>query len=322
MQADAVGLPRCGSTDVSATAGPSASSARSFALPGVELLRLDSDVAGSYRRLRAVLAAFGAPGPKVLVGTQMIAKGHHFPDVTLVGVVDADVTLHFPDFRAEERTFAMLVQVAGRSGRGQSPGRVVVQTLSPAARPIARAAAAEQERFYAEELAQRRALGYPPASGLIGLELSSPAADKAGKGAAFVAMSRLSRGGRRSSGPPGLSHAAQRPRPQKATEMGSARRAAVARQLPSRFMPGRAVVADDRPQWRESRQRYHEHDGSGTDRQAGRSGRGRSSVICPAQHAREGGDVRPLAAGSPNSQDHARCPGRRPRRAAGRSSTG
>jgi primosomal protein N' (replication factor Y) len=102
--------------------------------------------------------------------------------------VDADVTLHFPDFRAEERTFAMLVQVAGRSGRGPRPGRVVVQTLSPAARPIARAAAAEQELFYAEEVAQRRALGYPPAASLIGLELSSADVVKAEKGAAYVAQ--------------------------------------------------------------------------------------------------------------------------------------
>ena len=156
-------------------------------LPGVDLLRLDSDVAGSYRRLQAVLTAFAAPGPKVLVGTQMIAKGHHFPEVTLVGVVDADVSLHFPDFRAEERTFGMLVQVGGRSGRGSRPGRVIVQTLSPAARPIARAAAGEQERFYAEEVSQRRELGYPPATSLIGLEMSSPAAEKAEKGVAFVA---------------------------------------------------------------------------------------------------------------------------------------
>ena len=101
-------------------------------LPGIELLRLDSDVAGSFTRLSDVLARFAAPGGKVLVGTQMIAKGHHFPDVTLVGVVNADLTLRFPDFRAEERTFAMLVQVGGRSGRGEHPGRVLVQTLDPA----------------------------------------------------------------------------------------------------------------------------------------------------------------------------------------------
>ena len=147
-------------------------------LPGVDLLRLDSDVASSYGRLRTVLERFAAPGARVLVGTQMIAKGHHFPDVTLVGVVNADLTLHFPDFRAEERTFAMLLQVGGRSGRGERPGRVIVQTLSPEARPIAYAANGEEERFYAEEVERRRELGYPPSSTLIGLELSGSSEEK------------------------------------------------------------------------------------------------------------------------------------------------
>ena len=181
--------PVCGSTDVARHGYGTERVEREVRalLPGVELLRLDSDVAGSYTRLRAVLRRFAAPGPRVLVGTQMIAKGHHFPEVTLVGVVDADVTLHFPDFRAEERTFAMLVQVGGRSGRGPRPGRVIVQTLSPEARPIVLAAAGDVERFYREELEQRYALGYPPATALVGLELSSLSADKAARGAAFVA---------------------------------------------------------------------------------------------------------------------------------------
>ena len=147
-------------------------------LPGVELLRLDSDVAGSYARLQQVLGSFAAPGAKVLVGTQMIAKGHHFPDVTLVGVVNADLTLHFPDFRAEERTFSLLIQVGGRSGRGDRPGRVVVQTLDPEARPIALAAAGKEEEFYAEELERRRELGYPPAGFLVGFDLSGTSRDK------------------------------------------------------------------------------------------------------------------------------------------------
>jgi primosomal protein N' (replication factor Y) (superfamily II helicase) len=161
-------------------------------LPGVELLRLDSDIAASFARLQAVLAQFAAPGAKVLVGTQMIAKGHHFPEVTLVGVVDADLSLHFPDFRAEERTYDMLVQVGGRSGRGLQPGRVIVQTLDPQARPIALAAAGETERFYHEEIARREALGYPPASTLVSIEVSSMEPEKARKGAAFVAE-RLAR---------------------------------------------------------------------------------------------------------------------------------
>ena len=156
-------------------------------LPGVDLLRLDSDVAGSYARLQSVLARFGEPGPKVLVGTQMIAKGHHFPDVTLVGVVNADLTLHFPDFRAEERTFALLVQVGGRSGRGDHPGRVIVQTLDPEARPIALAAAGKEEEFYADELVRRRELGYPPAGFLVGLDLSGTSKDKVDVAGRFTA---------------------------------------------------------------------------------------------------------------------------------------
>jgi primosomal protein N' (replication factor Y) len=156
-------------------------------VPGVELLRLDSDVAASHGRLRSVLRRFSRPGPSVLVGTQMIAKGHHFPDVTLVGVVNADITLRFPDFRAEERTFAMLVQVGGRSGRGPRPGRVIVQTLDPEARPIALAASGEWERFYAEELERRRLLAYPPATHLVGLEVSSLDPEKTAKAGVYVA---------------------------------------------------------------------------------------------------------------------------------------
>jgi primosomal protein N' (replication factor Y) len=167
--------PVCGSVDVGRHGvGTERLEAEVAALlPGVELLRLDSDVAASYARLRSVLDRFGAPGAKVLVGTQMIAKGHHFPEVTLVGVVNADLALFLPDFRAEERTFAMLLQVGGRSGRGARPGRVIVQTLNPEARSIALAAAGESERFYAEEVERRRQLGYPPATTLVAFELSS-----------------------------------------------------------------------------------------------------------------------------------------------------
>jgi primosomal protein N' (replication factor Y) len=141
-------------------------------VPGVELLRLDSDAASSHARLNALLERFAECGAKVMVGTQMIAKGHHFPDVTLVGVVNADLTMYFPDFRAEERTFAMLVQVGGRSGRGAHPGRVLVQTLNPEARPIALAAGREEERFYAEEVERRRELSYPPSATIVAFELS------------------------------------------------------------------------------------------------------------------------------------------------------
>ena len=148
-------------------------------LPGVELLRLDSDVAGSYARLQQVLGSFAEPGAKVLVGTQMIAKGHHFPDVTLVGVVNADLTLHFPDFRAEERTFSLLIQVGGRSGRGDRPGRVVVQTLDPEARPHrARAPRARRRSSTPRSWCAGGELGYPPAGFLVGLDLSGTSRDK------------------------------------------------------------------------------------------------------------------------------------------------
>ncbi len=181
--------PECGSSDLARRGFGTERLEREvrLLLPGVDLLRLDSDVAGSYARLQGVLDHFADPGPKVLVGTQMIAKGHHFPDVTLVGVVNADLTLHFPDFRAEERTFALLIQVGGRSGRGDRTGRVIVQTLDPEARPIALAAAGREEEFYAEELERRRELGYPPAGFLVGLDLSGTSREKVEVAGRFTA---------------------------------------------------------------------------------------------------------------------------------------
>jgi primosomal protein N' (replication factor Y) len=109
----------------------------------------------------------------VLVGTQMVAKGHDFPDVTLGVVVDADATLRFPDFRAEERTFALVAQLAGRSGRGPRGGRVIVQALDPTARALRHAAAHDAEGFVAGELERRRALRYPPFSHLVRVVCSS-----------------------------------------------------------------------------------------------------------------------------------------------------
>ncbi len=142
-------------------------------LPGTDLLRLDSDVAASYVRLSRVLDRFASPGARVLVGTQMVAKGHHFPEVTLVGVVNADLALYFPDYRAEERTFAMLLQVGGRAGRGEHAGRVIVQTYNPEARPIVFAASGDEDGFYTDELHRRKLLGYPPATTLLALETSA-----------------------------------------------------------------------------------------------------------------------------------------------------
>jgi primosomal protein N' (replication factor Y) (superfamily II helicase) len=107
------------------------------------------------------------------VGTQMVAKGHDFPAVTLGVVLDADSTLRFPDFRAEERTFAMVAQLAGRSGRGPRGGRVIVQALDPDARSLRYAAAHDAEGFVTGELDRRRLLHYPPYGELIRIVCSS-----------------------------------------------------------------------------------------------------------------------------------------------------
>jgi primosomal protein N' (replication factor Y) len=131
------------------------------------VMRLDADVAAGRTGIQDVLQAFDASASGVLLGTQMVAKGHDFPDVTLGLMLDADSTLRFPDFRAEERTFSLVAQLAGRSGRGPRGGRVVVQALDPSARSLRYAAAHDADGFVADELERRRALGYPPFSTLI-----------------------------------------------------------------------------------------------------------------------------------------------------------
>src|SRR5205085_9891239 len=131
------------------------------------VFRLDADATAGRGRAARVRRRFEAASAGVLVGTQMVAKGHDFPDVTLAVVVDADQTLRFPDFRAEERTFALVAQLAGRAGRGHLGGAVLVQTLAPGARSITHAARHDANGFLELELAQRRALGYPPFGSLI-----------------------------------------------------------------------------------------------------------------------------------------------------------
>jgi primosomal protein N' (replication factor Y) len=145
--------------------------------PEFPVLRLDADSAGHDARAET-LERFQAAPAGILVGTQMIAKGHDFADVSLGVVLDADQTLRFPDFRAEERTFSLLTQLAGRTGRGgASGGRVLVQTLSPTARPITLAARHDSASFVRGELERRRALAYPPYSTLIRIVCSSPEAE-------------------------------------------------------------------------------------------------------------------------------------------------
>jgi len=142
-----------------------------LAAAGPPVFRLDADVGDPA----VVLSRFEGAERGVLVGTQMVAKGHDFPDVDLGVVLDADATLRFPDFRAEERTFAMVAQLAGRAGRGRAGGRVLVQTLAPDAPSIALAARHDADAFLVAELGRREALRYPPFSTLIRVVCSSPA---------------------------------------------------------------------------------------------------------------------------------------------------
>jgi primosomal protein N' (replication factor Y) len=132
------------------------------AFPAGRVLRLDTDVARARGTTHEVLAAFARGDADVLLGTQMIAKGLDFPRVTLVGVLDADVALHLPDFRAAERTFQLLVQVSGRAGRGEIAGEVFIQTCTPEHPAVAAAALHDERMFLDHELEQRREAGYPP----------------------------------------------------------------------------------------------------------------------------------------------------------------
>ena len=133
----------------------------------IPVFRLDADTAQNKDAVPELLARFHASPAGLLLGTQMVAKGHDFPDVTLGVVLDADSTLNFPDFRAEERTFALIAQLAGRAGRGPKGGRVLVQTRTPGAPSILAAANHDTDGFLKEELARRKALGYPPFADLI-----------------------------------------------------------------------------------------------------------------------------------------------------------
>src|SRR6185436_17979941 len=145
------------------------------AYPAVAVDRLDRDVAQRAGAQRRILESWRDGTIDVLVGTQMVSKGHDVPGVTLVAVVLADQSLNVPDFRAAERTFQLLVQVAGRAGRGDRPGRVVVQTLRPTHASLAAAAHHDYAGFMAGELERRRALGYPPFTRLVLVRLDGKA---------------------------------------------------------------------------------------------------------------------------------------------------
>jgi primosomal protein N' (replication factor Y) len=169
--------------------GPGAGSAAAVRAQGASAAAEgDGEDGGAGELLRR----FEAAACGVLIGTQMVAKGHDFADVSLGVVLDADATLRFPDFRAEERTFALIAQLAGRAGRG-GDGRVLVQTIAPDARSIVHAARHDSHGFTAGELERRRALRYPPYSHLIRIVCSAESAEKARAAAGAVRASLVQR---------------------------------------------------------------------------------------------------------------------------------
>ena len=144
--------------------------------PKASIGRMDSDTMTTRRSYQDMLQSFRAGRTHILIGTQMIAKGLHFPNCTLVGVLCADMGLHIPDFRAGERTFQLLVQVAGRSGRGEQEGRVIIQTYTPYHPALQHALRHDFAGFYRDEIADRVALDFPPAAHMVMVHVRGPEA--------------------------------------------------------------------------------------------------------------------------------------------------
>lgn len=147
--------------------------------PGARVERLDRDVARRAGHFHRILSDFRRGRIDILVGTQLIAKGHDFPGVTLVGIVSADTALGLPDFRAAERTFQLLTQAAGRAGRGETPGRVLVQTFYPEHYAIRLAAEQNYDGFFAKEISFRRVMHYPPVTALANILAVDPKLERA-----------------------------------------------------------------------------------------------------------------------------------------------
>ena len=168
--------PQCGSPYIAAF-GTGTQKLEEFAkreFPSARILRMDADTTAKKGAHEEILQAFLEGDADILIGTQMIVKGHDFPNVTLVGIMAADLSLNAPDFRSSERTFDLLVQASGRAGRGKRAGDVVIQTYAPDHYAIRTAAAQDYGAFYEQEFLYRKLMGYPPAVGLLGIQLSSP----------------------------------------------------------------------------------------------------------------------------------------------------
>lgn len=168
-------------------------------LPDTPIVRMDADTARGKGVHERLLAQFEATEGAILLGTQMIAKGLDYPDVTVVGVVNADTTLNLPDFRAAERTYQLLEQVSGRAGRGERPGNVFVQTYWPDHAAVRAAAAHDPEILYGPESVEREALGYPPFGRLANVTVTGPVSD------AVRGVTAALADGLRDSAPPGWS---------------------------------------------------------------------------------------------------------------------
>jgi len=158
------------------------------AFPAARVARLDRDTVTGKRHYETILQGFREGSFDILAGTQMIAKGHDIPNVTLVGVVSADIGLGMPDFRAAERTFQLLTQVAGRAGRGDIPGIVLIQTVNPDHYAVRMAAAQDYQAFYEKELNFRRLMSYPPFSAMANILVRSEKKEMAMRMAADLGM--------------------------------------------------------------------------------------------------------------------------------------
>ncbi len=155
--------------------------------PGANVARMDRDTTTRKGALLKILKDLRDGKIQVLVGTQMVAKGHDFPNITLVGIICADLSLSIPDFRAGERTFQLLAQVAGRTGRGKTPGRVILQSYQPEHFTIRAAEKQNFREFYAQEIPFRRALNYPPYSRLVQIRFLGPDKDRVASQARLIA---------------------------------------------------------------------------------------------------------------------------------------
>ena len=181
--------PACGSSQVAGRGLGTERIEEEMALlfPTANIARVDSDSSRNRRQFLALLQAMNNGEIDILVGTQMIAKGLHFPNISLVGVLWADAGLSMPDFRAGERTFAQLIQVTGRAGRGDSPGRVIVQTYQPDHYAVRLAQLHDYAGLYAEEMTLRQLLGYPPFARLVNVRISGLKESEVEQAAANVA---------------------------------------------------------------------------------------------------------------------------------------